>query len=252
MVERIGEVVALVRHRQPHRRFPPVVEHDLLGEPAAEVILEELAVGLDVHGETVEMIEAADIDAARGEALRLVLQRRLQLGRCLIPFGLVIELDDVAVGVAAAEGRPLPHVAVDPADIEAGALQRGDAALQRLLAARAQRHVLHARGLRRRQLERIALVIVPAAQVNRLALLAADGHAHDVNEEFQALIGLGRQQLHMAEMSQIEDRFGLHGFPPGHSWRSADRIASSGARLQRAQPPETVTRSAGLFVLMYK
>ncbi|MHC2841928.1 hypothetical protein ACVINU_004862 [Bradyrhizobium diazoefficiens] len=79
-----------------------------------------------------------------GKTLRLVLERRLQLRRRLIPFGLVIELDDVAVGVAAAEGRPLPHVAVDPADVEPGALERGDAALQRLLAARAQRHVLHA------------------------------------------------------------------------------------------------------------
>ena len=90
------------------------------------------------------MVEPAHIDAARRKALRLVLQRRLQLRRRLIPFGLVIELDDMAVGIAAAEGRPLPHVAVDPADLELRALQRGDAALQRLRAARAQGHVLHA------------------------------------------------------------------------------------------------------------
>ncbi|MGY3359700.1 hypothetical protein ACVWZK_006363 [Bradyrhizobium sp. GM0.4] len=82
------------------------------------------------------MIEAADIDAARGKALRLVLQCGLQLGRRLIPFGLVVELDDVSIGIAAAEGRPLPHVAVDPADVEAGPFQRRDATLQRLLAAR--------------------------------------------------------------------------------------------------------------------
>ena len=90
------------------------------------------------------MVEPADIDAARGKALGLVLQRRLQFRRRLVPFGLVIELDDVAVGIAAAERRPLPHVAVDPADLEAGSLQRGDPALQCLLAAGAQRHVLHA------------------------------------------------------------------------------------------------------------
>ena len=65
-------------------------------------------------------------------------------GGASIPFGLVVELDDVAVGIAAAEGRPVPDVAVDPADVEARSLQRGDAALQRLRAAGAQRHVLHA------------------------------------------------------------------------------------------------------------
>ena len=42
----------------------------------------------------------------------------------------------MAIGIAAAKCRPLPHVAVDPADVEAGTLQRGDAALQRLRAAR--------------------------------------------------------------------------------------------------------------------
>lgn len=147
MVERIGEVVALVRHRQPHRGFTAVVEDDLLGEAAAEVILEELAVRFDVDGEAVEVIETADIDPARRKALRPGSSARVSAWRRLIPFGLVIELDDVAVGIAAAEGRPLSHVAVDPADVEAGALQRGDPALQRLLAARAQCHVLHARGL---------------------------------------------------------------------------------------------------------
>ena len=138
MVAGIGEVVALVRHRHPHRRFRAVVEDDLLGGAQAEIILEEQAVRLDVDGEAIEVVEPAHVDAARGKALRLVLQRRLQLRRRLVPFGLVIELDDVAVGVAATERRPLPHVAVDPADIEAGTFQRRDAALQRLRAARAQ------------------------------------------------------------------------------------------------------------------
>ena len=160
------------------------------------------------------MVEPADIDAACRKPLRLVLQRRLQFGRRLVPFGLVIEFDDVAVGIAAAKRRPLPHVAVDPADVEAGTLQRGDAALQRLRAAGAQRHVLHPGGLGRRQLQRIALVIVPAAQIDRLALLAADGHAHDVDEEFQALVRFWRQHFHMAEMGEIEDRLWGHCVAP--------------------------------------
>ncbi len=156
------------------------------------------------------MVEAADIDAARRKALRLVFQRGLEFGRRLVPFGLVIELDDMAVGIAAAKRRPLPHVAIGPADLEFGALQRRDAPLQRLRAARPQRHVLHAGSLRGRQLERIALVIVPAAQVDRLALAAADGHAHHVDKELQALVGLRRQQFHVAEMGEIENRLGLH------------------------------------------
>ncbi|MBP2427324.1 hypothetical protein J2R87_004264 [Bradyrhizobium elkanii] len=89
------------------------------------------------------MVEPPDIDAARRKALRLVFQRGPQLGRRFVPLGLVIELDDMAVGIAAAECRPLPHVTIDPADIEARTLQRGNAAFERLRAARPQRHVLH-------------------------------------------------------------------------------------------------------------
>ena len=160
------------------------------------------------------MIEAADVDAARRKALRLVFQRGLEFRRRLIPFGLVIELDDVTVRIAAAERRPMPHIAVGPADLEFGTLQRGDAALQRLRAARPQRHVPHARSVRCRQLERIALVVVPAAQIDRIGLAAADGHAHHVDKEFQALVGLRRQQFHVAEMGEIENRLRVHARPP--------------------------------------
>ena len=90
------------------------------------------------------MIDPPDIDAAGGKALRLVLQCWFELRRRLVPFGHVVELDDVAVGIPAAERRPLPHVAVDPADRELRTLQRGDAPFQRLRAAGAQRHMLHA------------------------------------------------------------------------------------------------------------
>ncbi len=135
----VGKVVALVRHRHPHRSFGAVVEYDLFGSAEAQIIFEEEAVGLDIDREAIEVIEPADVDAARGKPLRLVLQRGLQFRRWLIPLGLVIELDDMAIGVATAERRPLPHVAVNPADVEAGALQRRNAALQRLRAARAAR-----------------------------------------------------------------------------------------------------------------
>src|ERR1041385_556792 len=58
VVARIGEVVALVRGGHPHAGFAAVVEYDLFGEAEAEIVLEELAVGLDVDGEPVEMMDA--------------------------------------------------------------------------------------------------------------------------------------------------------------------------------------------------
>ena len=55
------------------------------------------------------------------------------------------------------------------------------------------------------------LVIVPAAQVHRIALPRALGHAEEVDEKAQALVGPRRQQLDVPEMRQVErtDR-GLH------------------------------------------
>jgi hypothetical protein len=107
------------------------------------MLLEEDAVRSDIDREAVEVIEAADIDAARRKTLRLVFQRGLQLWWRLIPFGLVIELDDMAVGIPAAKRRPLPHIAIGLADVETRSLQCSDLPLQRLRAVGAQRHVLH-------------------------------------------------------------------------------------------------------------
>ena len=210
MIAGEGEVVALVGQRHPHAGLGAVIEDDLLGEPASEIGLEEDAVRADVCGETVEMVEPADIDAACRETLRLVLQGRLELGRRSVPLRLVIELDQVPVRVAAEEGGAMAEIAVRPADIVAGSFQRRDPALERLLAACPERHVAHAGLLRSRQLERVALVVVPAAQVDGIALAAALGHAHHVDEEAQALVRLGRQQLEMAQMGEVKHRFFLH------------------------------------------
>src|SRR5882724_8700968 len=147
VIVRIGEVVTLVRHRHPHRGFGAVVEHDLFGQPAAEIVFKKEAVGFDVDRETIEVIEPANVDAARGKPLRLIFQGGLEFGRRLVPLGLVIEFDDVTVRIAATKRRPLPHVALDPADVVSGPLERCDAALERLRASRPQRHVLHAGGL---------------------------------------------------------------------------------------------------------
>ncbi len=89
----------------------------------------------------------------------------------------------MAVGVLAHEALAVAEIAVGPADVEAGALERRGAPLQRLRRAGAESDMAHAGSFRRGELERIALVVIPAAQENAVAFLAALGHAHDVDEE---------------------------------------------------------------------
>ena len=74
----------------------------------------------------------ADADAAARVGLRLVLQRRHEVPGGREAFALPVELDLVAVGVAAQVGRADAEVAVDPADSQASLLERCDAALERL------------------------------------------------------------------------------------------------------------------------
>ena len=84
--------------REPDARLGAVVEHDLLGQPQAEVAASRktrFSAGID--GEEVDVVEVADAGAAPGVALRLVLQRRPQLRRRLVALGLVEELEAVAV-----------------------------------------------------------------------------------------------------------------------------------------------------------
>src|SRR3712207_1491293 len=96
-----GEVIALIGKRHPHPGLNTVVLDDLLGEPAAEILLEEDAVRANVRCQAIQVVETPHTDAARREALSLVLQGRLQLRWSHIPFSLVIELDHVSVGITA-------------------------------------------------------------------------------------------------------------------------------------------------------
>ena len=66
------------------------------------------------------------------------------------------------------------------------------------------------RGLGRSELERIALIVIPGAQIDRFASTSADRHPHDVDEEGEALVGLRRQELEMAEMGNVENGLCLH------------------------------------------
>ena len=160
------------------------------------------------------MIESPHVDAARGESHGLIFQRGPQFGRRFVPLGLIINLDLVAVGIVEGERRAVAEIAVGPTDIVARAFQRGDAALERLRAPRAKRHVGHARGFRGGQFQRVVLVIVPTAQINRIALARRFRHAHHVDEKFQAFVRLRRKHFHVREMREVENRFWLHLFFP--------------------------------------
>ena len=106
----------------------------------------------------------------------------------------------------------MAEIAIAPADVEAGALQRGGAPLQRLRRAGTESGMAKAGCLRGGELERIALIVVPAAQVDAVAFLAALRHPHHVDEELAALLEFRRQDFDMAEMGDVVDRFGCHGF----------------------------------------
>jgi hypothetical protein len=84
-------------------------------------------------------------------------------------------------------------------------LGQPDAALQSLGTRCAEREVPHAGRFRRGQLERVVLVVVPAAQVDGLPATAALGHAHHVDEEVQALVRLRREQFEVRTYKRLLD-----------------------------------------------
>src|SRR5262245_66154525 len=88
-VPRVREVVRLLTGGKPDAGLDSVVEHDLLGEPETEVLLEERAVLGRVDGEEIDVVEMTHAGAASRVALRLVLERRPELGRRLVALGLV-------------------------------------------------------------------------------------------------------------------------------------------------------------------
>ena len=82
------------------------------------------------------MVEPLDGGATAEVALRLVAPRRPQVLRRLVALGLVVELEDVPVGVREAVRPAVAHVALDPAEPAPARLDGSDAALERLRAPR--------------------------------------------------------------------------------------------------------------------
>ena len=149
------------------------------------------------------MIQAPRIDPSARESGRLILQRRLVVGGD-VALGLPVERHPVAVGVGELERRTRAHLAVDPASAESGLVDRGDATLQCVLARRAEGRAADACGIRGGQLDRVELVVVPAAQKHGVALFGDHAHREKLREERAALLELRGEQLDAAEVGDVE------------------------------------------------
>ena len=160
------------------------------------------------------MVEPAHIRAPRRIALGLVLQGRAQLSRSLIPLGLVIKLDHMTVGIVEAVRRPMTEFVAGPADSRARSLDRFHSALECLRTSRPKGGVAQGCGLGGGQLKRILFVIIPCAKKDRIALAPALRHAHDIDEEAQALIRPRREKLEVTEMRHVHDGLVAHGLLP--------------------------------------
>src|SRR5690606_36172854 len=157
-VPRVDEVVGLVGEREPASGDGAVVQADLLGGVPAQHVPQELGARLDLGGQEVDVVEAADAHAHRRVRLRLVLQGRRQLRRRLVPLRLPVDLQLVPVRVAEHVGRADAGVAVAPPDPEARVLDRLHAAVERLLRRRAQPGPPDAGRAVRGELEGVVLV----------------------------------------------------------------------------------------------
>jgi hypothetical protein len=152
--------------------------------------------------------------------------------RRLIPLRLIIDLDEVSVGVAKLIGRPMAEFVLDPADARACVFERLHPALQRLRASRAEAGVTEPGGLGARQLQGVALIVVPAAQEDAVPGATAFRHAHDIDEEVEALLGPGRQQFEMPEVGDVEDGFFAQDRPPVCDAASTDAANASYGELR--------------------
>jgi hypothetical protein len=159
------------------------------------VLLGEDPVLGGIDSEEVDVVEVADSDAAGRVALRLILERRAKLGGRLIALGLVEELVAMAVGIEEAVGGTVTEIAVEPLALDAGRLECGDPALQRLGAVCAVGNVPDPGLLGSGQLQRGSLVVAEATQVDRVAALAGDLQPEDLPEVVEALVRLGRQEF---------------------------------------------------------
>ncbi|MBB4683176.1 hypothetical protein BJY18_000661 [Amycolatopsis jiangsuensis] len=152
------------------------------------------------------MVEAADADTPPGFGLRLVLQLRRELGRCLVPGGLVVERDLVTVGIGGHPQRADAGLVADPVPSPAGRFDGRRPALQRLGGGAAQRGPAEPGTIAARDDQAVMFVVVPGTQVDVVAVALGDGQAEKVGEERDGVLEARREQLCVPEMGDVAER----------------------------------------------
>jgi hypothetical protein len=128
-ISRVCKIVGLVGTSHPHSGLYSRIEHNLFRQAKSEVVLKEFAIRLDVYSETVPVVQATDIAAARRKTLSLILQRRAERPGRLILLRFIIKLYVVAVWIPAQERRTVAQIAISPSQRELGPHERIDAPL---------------------------------------------------------------------------------------------------------------------------
>src|SRR5690606_31283006 len=99
-------------------------------DTAAQCFDHEVAYRADVSSQQVEMVEPPHADAAAVIALCDILERRSLGRRRLINTRIVVNLEDMSVGIVEAIGSTVAEIAFDPADAAAHLFDDGDPALK--------------------------------------------------------------------------------------------------------------------------
>jgi hypothetical protein len=181
--------------------------HDLFSDAGAERARDEIADRPDVRRQQVDVVDTAHARAAAVIALGQVLKRRPLGARRLVAAGLVIELEHMLVGIHESVGGAMPEIAVGPAEAATERLDRLDALRQRLRAGAAIADMGRAGRPRGGELQAVELVVVEAAQIDRIALAPAFRHPENVGEEGEARLRPVGQELDMREVRDVEAGF---------------------------------------------
>jgi hypothetical protein len=215
----VGDVDQLVRsdrEAHPGSRLGPVLELDPFVQPVAEHLLGEHPVRAHVGSEEIDVVEALHGRTSADVALRLIPPGRPEMLWRGVALSLVVQLEDVVVGIGEVVGGAVADIAVDPPEAEPGLLDGSDSPVQRRGAPRAQREVAKSCSGRLGELQAVAEVVTPTAQVDRPALARLLLQSEHVDEEAQALVRLRRQKLRMADPGDVVERVAsnvAHGSP---------------------------------------
>ena len=202
-----------------------------LGEPSA---------GADVDRGEVHVVDPLHRGATRGGPGRLVQEHRRRFRRRHVVLGLEVELDRMPVGSPEHISRALPFVPVVPGAVEPGRLEPLDGHRQCVGADRSERDMRDARRRVLGDLEAIALVVPPPAQIRRTASLSDERHPEEIGEERHRRGDVGREDLDVAQVGS--DQRPVVGPVELHRERLSHTLSTKLASRHRGRSPSWTHR----------